>query len=341
MTKQGLEEIKESLLYDLSGEKRINAEKALDISIKSHGTFGPRYDPLTLEIEEDTVTSEAEKVNDIYLNEVLSIKGFELPTIKKLITESMFSELLGIQVMDGPISHVKSIRKNDKGEIIIDKYLVEVKTHNLETKWVTETKEDISEFSGIDIRNEIRLGMAQEIKAELNAKILNELKHITTRDEFSNTKTVDNPKTDELVDEIANTINEIGKKIGQEKGYWIVVSKNILVKLSEYDKFEKAGGCIDSFVGTLNGSVKVYLDRYTDNDDILVGYKRSDFDAGAFCTPYYFLSSVKRYDENAEDPKKSIYVGFWSRYAFVEMKDKESHNSADYFGRVVVENLDK
>ena len=46
------------------------------------------------------------------------------------------------------------------------------------------------------------------------------------------------------------------------------------------------------FVGTLNGTMRVYVNTYAANDDVLLGYKGAgEIDAAAFYCPYVPLMS--------------------------------------------------
>jgi hypothetical protein len=77
----------------------------------------------------------------------------------------------------------------------------------------------------------------------------------------------------------------------------------------------------NTFVGVLNGKIKVYVDPYSsvgdvrDNgaarDFICVGYKgNSPYDAGLFYCPYIPLQMVRAIDPKTFQPK----IGFKTRY---------------------------
>ena len=91
------------------------------------------------------------------------------------------------------------------------------------------------------------------------------------------------------------------------------------------------------FVGTLNASMRVYVDAYAaDNTSILVGYKgASEADAPAFYCPYIpLMSSGVVLDPATFEP----VVGFLTRYGYVELTNTASSlgNAADYVGLVAV-----
>jgi hypothetical protein len=89
------------------------------------------------------------------------------------------------------------------------------------------------------------------------------------------------------------------------------------------------------FVGTLNSSMRVYVDGYAaDSTGVLVGYKgASESDAPAFYCPYIpLMSSGVVLDPATFEP----VVSFMTRYGYVELSNAASSlgNAADYLGQV-------
>ena len=72
----------------------------------------------------------------------------------------------------------------------------------------------------------------------------------------------------------------------------------------------------NTFVGTLNGKIKVYIDPYSvsGRDYVTVGYRGSSpYDAGMFYCPYVPLQMVRAVSETTFQPK----IGFKTRYGLV------------------------
>ena len=72
----------------------------------------------------------------------------------------------------------------------------------------------------------------------------------------------------------------------------------------------------NTFVGTLNGKIKVYVDPYssTANNFCCVGYKGSSaYDAGIFYCPYVPLQMMRAVDPTNFQPK----MAFKTRYGMV------------------------
>jgi hypothetical protein len=89
-------------------------------------------------------------------------------------------------------------------------------------------------------------------------------------------------------------------------------------------------------VGTLNSAMKVYVNTYEADDDVLVGYKgTSESDAAAFYCPYIpLMSSGVVLDPSTFEPT----VSFMTRYGYVELSNTASSlgNAADYLEKVEV-----
>ena len=67
----------------------------------------------------------------------------------------------------------------------------------------------------------------------------------------------------------------------------------------------------NTFAGTLNGRMKVYIDPYATVDYITVGYKGANaYDAGLFYCPYVPLTMMRAVAEDTFQPK----IGFKTRY---------------------------
>ena len=89
-------------------------------------------------------------------------------------------------------------------------------------------------------------------------------------------------------------------------------------------------------VGTLNSAMKIYVNTYAADDDVLVGYKgTSESDAAAFYCPYIpLMSSGTVLDPQTFEP----VVSFMTRYGYVELSNQASSlgNAADYLSKIAV-----
>jgi hypothetical protein len=237
-----------------------------------------------------------------------------------------------------------------KMSIQILKQTVEAKTRKLSARWTFESAQDAQAQQGIDVEAEIMAALAQEITAEIDQEIIASLLTLAGSDvETYNQSAVSGTATfvgDEhaaLAVQINRVSNLIAQRTRRGAGNYAVVSPFALTILQSATTSAFARtteGTFEAptntkFVGTLNNSLKVYVNSYaTDNTSILIGYKGgSESDAPAFYCPYIpLMSSGVVLDPSTFEP----VVSFMTRYGYVELSNTASSlgNAADYLGRV-------
>ena len=138
-----------------------------------------------------------------------------------------------------------------------------------------------------------------------------------------------------LMFQIERECNKIAKDTRRGKGNFIICSSDIASALAmggflnispAINQSLNVDDTGNTFAGTLNGKIKVYIDPYagpgtahtaaTDagRDFVCVGYKGSSaYDAGLFYCPYVPLQMVRAVGENTFQPK----IGFKTRYGLV------------------------
>jgi hypothetical protein len=238
--------------------------------------------------------------------------------------------------------------------IQILKQAVEAKTRKLQARWTFESAQDAQAMHGIDVEAEIMAALAQEITAEIDQEILLSLSSLAATEYTYNQATVSGTATfvgDEHA-ALAVLINRVANLIAQRTrrgaGNWAVVSPASLTVLQSATTSAFARtteGTFEAptntkFVGTLNGSMRVFVNSYApDSQSVLVGYKgSSEADAAAFYCPYIpLMSSGVVLDPSTFEP----VVSFMTRYGFVELTNTASSfgNAADYVGEIAVQNL--
>jgi hypothetical protein len=238
--------------------------------------------------------------------------------------------------------------------IQILKQAVEAKTRKLQARWTFESAQDAQAMHGIDVEAEIMAALAQEITAEIDQEILLSLSSLAATEYTYNQATVSGTATfvgDEHA-ALAVLINRVANLIAQRTrrgaGNWAVVSSAALTVLQSATTSAFARtteGTFEAptntkFVGTLNGSLRVFVNSYApDTQSVLVGYKgSSEADAAAFYCPYIpLMSSGVVLDPTTFEP----VVSFMTRYGFVELTNTASSfgNAADYVGEIAVQNL--
>jgi len=235
------------------------------------------------------------------------------------------------------------------------KQTVEAKTRKLSARWTFESAQDANAMHGLDVEAEIMAALAQEITAEIDQEILGSLNSLATSaatnfdmSTVTGTHTYIGDKHAVLAILINREANLIAQRTRRGAGNWAVMSPTALTILQSATTSAFARtteGTFDAptntkFVGTLNGSMRVYVNSYSSSTaDVLVGYKGpGEVDAAAFYCPYIpLMSSGVVIDPGTFEP----VVSFMTRYGYVELNNTASSlgNAQDYISKIGVSNL--
>ncbi len=238
-----------------------------------------------------------------------------------------------------------------KLNVQILKQVVEAKSRKLSARWTFEAAQDAQAQQGIDIEAEIMAALAQEITAEIDQEILTSLRSLAgsaagafDQSAVSGTATFVGDEHAALAVLINQQANLIAQRTRRGAGNYAVVSSEALTILQSAttSAFARSTeGVFEAptntkFVGTLNSAMRVYVNGYATDDDVLIGYKgSSESDAPAFYCPYIpLMSSGVVLDPGTFEP----VVSFMTRYGYVELTNTASSlgNAADYLGKVAV-----
>ena len=232
------------------------------------------------------------------------------------------------------------------------KQVVEAKSRRLSARWTVESQTDAQNQYGVDVEEELLAAIAQEITVEIDQEILRSLRALpatpTAANTFDQAAVAGQPTS--VVDEFAalavlmnRQCNLIATRTRRGKGNWAVISPTVLTILESAraaafartteGNFEAHTN--NKFVGTLNNSVKLFVDTYADDDTpVLIGYKGdSEIDAATFYCPYVPLTT----HGIVTDPNSfEMVTSFYTRYGYVEFVNTATSlgNSADYMGLV-------
>ena len=238
-----------------------------------------------------------------------------------------------------------------KMSIQILKQTVEAKTRRLSARWTFEASQDAQSQHGLDVEAEVMAALAQEITTEIDQEILSSLRTLAgtslTYDQsaVSGTATFVGDEHAAFAVLVNRAANIIAARTRRGAGNWVVVSPMMLTVLqsattsafarSTEGTFEAPTNT--KFVGTLNSSVRVYVDNYaSDSTSALVGYKGSgEMDAAAFYCPYIpLMSSGVVLDPSTFEP----VVSFMTRYGYVELINQASSlgNAGDYLSGIAI-----
>jgi hypothetical protein len=241
-----------------------------------------------------------------------------------------------------------------KMSIQILKETVEAKTRRLSARWTFEAAQDAEAMHGVDVEAEIMQALAQEIVVEIDQEIIGSLRTLagagTTLDfsSLSGQSVYVGDRHAALAIEINRAANRIAARTRRGAGNYIVVSPEALTILQSASTSTFARTTEGSFeaptntkfVGTLNGTIKVFVDNYAaDGTKVLVGYKgSSETDAPAFYCPYIpLMSTGPVMDPSTFEP----VVSFMTRYGYKELTNTASSlgNAADYVDAVTLANV--
>ena len=214
----------------------------------------------------------------------------------------------------------------------VDKVTVTAKSRALKGEYSMELAQDLKAIHGLDAETELANILSQEILAEINREVVHNIyfaaasgaQHNTTTAGIFDLDTDSNgrwsvEKFKGLMFQIEREANAIAKATRRGKGNIIITSSDVASALAMAGVMDGAG--IDdtgnTFVGTLNGRYRVYVDPYfssATSNFFVVGYKGSSaYDAGLFYCPYVPLQMVRAVGENSFQPK----IGFKTRYGII------------------------
>ena len=238
-----------------------------------------------------------------------------------------------------------------KLSIQVLKQTVEAKTRKLSARWTFEAAQDAQSMHGLDVEAEIMQALAQEITAEIDQEIIASLTSLAgaatdtyAQGGVSGTATFVGDEHAALAVLINKNANTIAARTRRGAGNWAVVSPTVLTVLQSAttSAFARSTeGAFEAptntkFVGTLNGTMRIYVNQYAADDNVLVGYKgATETDAAAFYCPYIpLMSSGTVLDPSSFEP----VVSFMTRYGYVELSNQASSlgNAADYLSLVNV-----
>ena len=226
----------------------------------------------------------------------------------------------------------------------IDKIAVEAKGRALRADYSVELAQDLKAIHGLDAESELANILSTEILAEINREVVRTVYRgakpgaqanvanagVFDLDVASNGRwSVEKFKG--LLFQIERDANAIAQETRRGKGNIIITSADVASALAmsgvlDYDSgISGAVGGIgeiddtgNTFVGTLNGRFKVYIDPYSanvsDSQYYVVGYKGTNaYDAGLFYCPYVPLQMYRAIGQDTFQPR----IGFKTRYGMV------------------------
>jgi hypothetical protein len=220
----------------------------------------------------------------------------------------------------------------------IEKMTVTAVERGLQAGYTVELSQDLKAVHGLDAETELTNLLSNQIIAEMNREVVRTLYKVSTvgaeltavpgtfdLDVDANGRwSVERFKG--LMFQIEREANRVAQTTRMGRGNILLVSSDVASALAMTGKLDV--GTIGSaealnvddtgatFVGTLNGKYKVFIDPYMANGDAnqfcVVGYKGNDLGkAGMFYCPYVPLTMHRAIDPATFQPK----IAFKTRYA--------------------------
>jgi len=232
----------------------------------------------------------------------------------------------------------------------IERTAVQAKTRALKAEYSTELAQDLRAVHGLDAETELANILSTEILSEINREVVRTILTVAKlgcqQDDLygyaSNGTNYGSAGVGGIYDilrdsdgrwsaerfrgllfQIEREANVIARQTRRGKGNIVICSSDVAAALALSGSLQSTpmgGGSLqvddtgNTFVGTINGRLKVYIDPYADFNYCVVGYKgSSQYDAGLFYCPYVPLQMVRAVGENTFQPK----IGFKTRYGMV------------------------
>ena len=217
----------------------------------------------------------------------------------------------------------------------IERQTVTAKSRALKAEYSLELAQDLKAIHGLDAESELANILSTEILAEINREIIRVINahakpgaqsaQITAKGVIDLDTDVDGRWSAEkfkgLGIQIDREANQIAKDTRRGKGNVMVCSSDVASALAATGMLDysqvlasntlNVDDTGNTFAGTLNGRMKVYIDPYATVDYITVGYKGANaYDAGLFYCPYVPLTMMRAVAEDTFQPK----IGFKTRY---------------------------
>jgi hypothetical protein len=221
--------------------------------------------------------------------------------------------------------------------IAIESATVTARTRALMAEYTMELAQDLKAIHNLEAEGELSNMLSTEILAEINremirtinvkAKLGAQTSNVATAGIFNLSTDSDGrwsvEKFKGLLVQIDREANIVAKETRRGKGNFIICSSDVATALHasgllDYAPALKTDLEVDdtgnTFAGTINGRIKVYIDPYSTDNYVTVGYRGSNqYDAGIFYCPYVPLTMVRAVDPLTFQPK----IGFKTRYGMV------------------------
>lgn len=224
--------------------------------------------------------------------------------------------------------------------VTIESATATAQERKLKSSFTREMAEDLQSCHGIDAVSLFTQVGSEEIISEMNREFVDyvDAKSVLGGVSVWNYTQADGrweiEKYQNLCAKIARTSREIAKATRRGQGNFMIVDTATLTALEMSGRLDtvNADPVATSFVGMFNGYIKVFVDLYQENTQIIMGYKgNSEVDAGVFYSPYIPLKITQGVTQDSDQPR----LFFRTRYALTD----NPFGSEKYFKKIEIQNL--
>jgi hypothetical protein len=207
----------------------------------------------------------------------------------------------------------------------IDSDSVSAVTRKLKTSWSLEAAQDLKSVHNIDAEGTLTDLMADEMVAEIDREIINDLiiaASIRATHNFATAAGASVNFTDRniaLLYKVLEVANIIHRTTLRGPANWMVTSADIASKFEQLNDFRGSDALAPDGIdigitsaGTIQGKLKLYKDPLFPNCKILLGFKgNSVLDSGYFYAPYIpLLSTPTVLNPDSFTPSKGIMTRY-------------------------------
>ena len=247
-------------------------------------------------------------------------------------------------------------------DIALRSVAIVAKTRKLKAVWTPELAQDLNAYHSVDAEAELTSLLSEYISMEIDLEILDMLlagasakterysafvgrEYESSSSSFKNTATQASAYTKgEWFQTLGNKIQSVSNAIHQKTlrggANFIVISPETATILESIPRYATTSdGAVDGSyamgvqkVGLLNNRFNVYKNPYMQENQILVGFRGSNFlETGAVYSPYVpLIMTPLVYDPTNFTPRK----GVMTRYAKKMVR-------SEFYGKVIVADVDK
>lgn len=224
--------------------------------------------------------------------------------------------------------------------VTIERETATSRTRKLKSSYTREMAEDLQSCHGYDAVTLLTQIGSEEIIIELNREAIDlaDAHSVVGGVTPWNYNTADGrwevEKYQNLAAKISRVSRELAKSTRRGQGNFMIVDTSTLVALEMSGRLDASN--VDpvgtSFVGMFNGYIKVFVDLFSDDNQIIMGYKgNSELDAGVFFSPYVPLKITQGTTQEGDQPR----LFFRMRYALTS----NPFGAPNFFRKIELSNL--